>query len=189
VRLLTLAPECDAAFAVTRWLADRDIRVAAGHCNSSLDQLRGAIDNGLTLFTHLGNGCPLALPRHDNIIQRALSLSDRLWVTFIADGVHVPFVALRNYLRCVGLDRSIVVSDAIAAAGLGAGTFLLGGQNVVVDEQLATWSADRSHLMGAATTLPRACENLRTQLGLTADETRRLTYDNPRAALQIGSPA
>ena len=50
------------------------------------------------MFTHLGNGCPLLLPRHDNIIHLALDWSDRLWIGWIADGVHVPPIALRNYL-------------------------------------------------------------------------------------------
>lgn len=186
VKLFTLAPECDERQAVTRWLVHRDIRVAAGHCDPSLDKLRAAIDAGLTMFTHLGNGCPLTLPRHDNVIQRVLSLRERLWVTFIADGVHVPFVALGNYLRLAGVERSIIVSDAIAAAGLGPGEYDLAGQRVAVDENFATWSADRSHLMGAATPINRACDNLVTHLGLSHAEAHRMTWHNPRAALGLG---
>jgi N-acetylglucosamine-6-phosphate deacetylase len=180
VRLVTLAPEQDEGCRVTRWLADRGVRVAAGHCNPSRDELAAAIDAGLSLFTHLGNGCPLHLPRHDNIIQRALSLADRLTITFIADGVHIPFFALRNYLQVAGIDRAVVVSDSIAAAGFGPGTFTLGSMTVVVDEQLATWSPDRSHLMGSALTMPTAYRNLIEHVGLSPDEARRLTYDNPR---------
>ncbi len=185
VKLVTLAPERDERCIVTRWLSDRGVRVAAGHCDASLDQLAAAIDNGLSLFTHLGNGCPLLLPRHDNVIQRVLGLCDRLWITFIADGVHVPLVALRNYIRCVGISRTIIVTDAIAAAGLGPGEFMLAGQRVVVDEQLATWSADRSHLMGSAVTMPRALENLRTGLDLSPVDAQRVVDHNPRAALGI----
>jgi N-acetylglucosamine-6-phosphate deacetylase len=183
VRLVTLAPEQDTRALVTRWLADRNVRVAAGHCNPSRDQLLESLDAGLSLFTHLGNGCPLELPRHDNIIQRVLSLADRLTITFIADGVHVPFFALRNYLQLAGLDRAVVVSDAIAAAGLGPGEFTLGSMTVVVDEQLATWSPDRSHLMGSALTMPMAHRNLVEHVGLSPDDARRLTFENPWRAL------
>jgi N-acetylglucosamine-6-phosphate deacetylase len=188
VRLVTLAPEQDADGAVTNWLAQRGVTVAAGHCNPSLDQLRRSIDAGLSMFTHLGNGCPLHLHRHDNIVQRVLSVADRLWVCFIADGVHVPFVALGNYLRLVGPERAIVVSDAISAAGQGPGIYTLAGQQVVVDEHLATWAADRSHLVGSACTLHQMTENLRTKLSLSDEAIRRLTVDNPRAALR-GMPS
>jgi N-acetylglucosamine-6-phosphate deacetylase len=182
-RIVTLAPECDPRGRVTEWLSTSGIVVAAGHCNPTLDELRGAIDAGVTMFTHLGNGCPLQLPRHDNIIQRALYFADQLWIGFIADGVHVPFFALHNYLKCAGFDRSFVVTDAISAAGLGPGTYRLGRETVVVDEQLATWSADRSHLMGSASTMSRLVTNLRRQLNLSAEAIDQLVRQNPRRAI------
>jgi N-acetylglucosamine-6-phosphate deacetylase len=185
VRIVTLAPERDPGLRVTRMLADRGICVAAGHCDPTLGQLRQAIDAGLSMFTHLGNGCPLMLHRHDNIIQRVLSLADRLWIGFIADGVHIPFPALANYVRCAGLERSFVVTDAIAAAGLGPGTFTLGGQQVVVDQQLATWAADRSHLVGSAGTMPRTARNLADVLGLSAADIDQLLYQNPRRVIGL----
>ena len=100
---------------MTRFLARQKVLVSAGHCDPSVDELLAAIDAGLSLFTHLGNGCPTMLPRHDNIIQRVLSSRDRLMITFIADGAHVPLPELKNYLRLAGVDRSIVVTDAISA--------------------------------------------------------------------------
>ena len=75
--------------------------VSAGHCNPTKEEIEGAIDNGVTMFTHLGNGCPMTLERHDNIIQRILNVSDRMWITFIADGVHIPFYTLNNYLKII----------------------------------------------------------------------------------------
>jgi N-acetylglucosamine-6-phosphate deacetylase len=178
-RIVTLAPERDEGMRVTKMLAEQEIRVSAGHCNSSLDELRSAIDAGLTLFTHLGNGCPGTLPRHDNIIQRALNLSDRLYIGFIADGVHVPFVALANYLKICG-ERAFVVTDAIHGAGLGPGEFTLGDRTVVVDENLATWAADRSHLIGSAGTMPRSAENLRNALGFDEREIHELMVATPQ---------
>ena len=183
VKLVTLAPERDASGAVTRLLVDRGVVVSAGHCDPTLEELRAAIDAGLSMFTHLGNGCPLLMHRHDNIIQRVLSLADRLWVMFIADGVHVPLVALKNYLRLVGPERAIIVSDAIAAAGMGPGEYQLAGQEVVVDDRLATWAADRSHLIGSACPLRQAVANLTSELGLAAAAVERMVGANPRAAI------
>jgi N-acetylglucosamine-6-phosphate deacetylase len=182
-RIVTLAPERDDGRRVTKFLAAQGVRVSAGHCNPTLDELRAGIDAGLSMFTHLGNGCPMLLPRHDNIIQRVLSLSDRLFIGFIADGVHVPFVALGNYLRSCGCERAFIVTDAIRGAGLGPGEFSIGDQRVVVDENLATWSADRSHLVGSAGTMPRSAENLRTRLGLNERQIQQVLVDNPRTIL------
>lgn len=187
VKLVTLAPEQDADGRVTAWLVSQGVVVSAGHCNPSLDQLERSIDAGLSMFTHLGNGCPLQMHRHDNIVQRALGLSDRLWLCFIADGVHVPFVALRNYLQLVGPERAIVVSDAMAAAGKGPGRYTLAGHEVVVDEQLATWAADRSHLVGSACTLRQMSNNLRTTLSISEADVARMARANPLAALSLAS--
>ena len=184
-RIVTLAPECDPGGKVTKLLADSGITVSAGHCNPSKDELAASIDAGLSMFTHLGNGCPLLMHRHDNIIQRALSFSEKLAIGFIADGVHVPFDALRNYLARTGLERAFIVTDAIAAAGRGPGVFQLGSQQVVVDEHLATWSADRQNLVGSASTMPAVANHLRDELGLSDSEIRKLTFENPQRAIGL----
>ena len=184
-QIVTLAPERDPGLRLTRSLADQGIVVSAGHCNPSRDELQAAIDQGLTMFTHLGNGCPIQLPRHDNILQRVLHFASRLWIGWIADGVHIPHFALGNYLRAAGGDRSFVVTDAISAAGLGPGQFRLGSQTVVVDEQLATWAADRSHLVGSASTMCQAATHLREQLQLSEPQIRDLTWTNPRRAIGL----
>jgi len=183
VRMVTLAPECDANLRVTRLLAGQGIVVSAGHCDPSLDLLRAAIDAGLSMFTHLGNACPTVLPRHDNIIQRVLSQDERLSISFIADGVHVPFMALGNYLRCAGLNRCVIVTDAISAAGLGPGTYPVGSQMAEVDTDLIAWAPGRARLIGSTSTMPRMAKNLRDRLQLSEAEVRQLLCDNPRRVL------
>jgi len=184
-RVVTLAPESDPQYRVTKMLAGQKIVVSGGHCNPSLDQLRAGIDAGLQMFTHLGNGCPMQMSRHDNIIQRVLSQADKLWLCFIADGVHVPFFTLRNYLKTAGIDRCIVVSDAMAAAGLGPGRYNLSRWEVTVDQDLAAWAPDRSHLVGSAITLRQSFTNLTTQVGLSDASALRLTSTNPRLAIGL----
>ncbi len=184
-RVVTLAPERDDRFAVTRMLATRGIIASAGHTDATLDELRGAIDAGLSMFTHVGNGCPMHMHRHDNIVQRALSLADRLWLCFIADGAHVPFVALGNYLRIAGQDRVVIVSDAIAPAGLGPGRYMFGRWDIVVDDDMVPRAPDRSHFVGSGITMRQSADNLRQVLKLPDATVRRLTYDNPRSAIGI----
>jgi N-acetylglucosamine-6-phosphate deacetylase len=78
------------------------------------------------------------------------------------------------------LERAFVVTDAICGAGLGPGEYTIGDQKVVVDENLATWAADRSHLVGSAGTMPRSAENLSNALGLDERQIHLLMVENPQ---------
>ncbi len=184
-RLVTLAPEHDAQFHVTEFLAHNGITVSAGHCNPSFDQLKAATGHGLSMFTHVGNGCPMQMHRHDNVIQRALALSDRLWLCFIPDGVHVDFFALKNYLKCAGAERSIFVTDAISAARLGPGRYTLAGWDLQIGEDLVARSPDGSHFVGSTVTLPRIMTNGLQKLELSKAELALLLDHNPRQALGL----
>jgi N-acetylglucosamine-6-phosphate deacetylase len=184
-RIVTLAPEQDPDMRVVRMLAGQGIVVSGGHSDASLEQLRAAIDAGLTMFTHVGNGCPMQLHRHDNIVQRVLSLAPELWLSFIADGAHVPFVALGNYLKLAGYDRCIVVTDAIAPAGLGPGRYTLGRWDIVIDDDMVPRAPDRSHFVGSAVTMQQSADNLHRALGLAPDVLRQLTSDNARRAIGL----
>jgi len=182
-RVVTLAPECDPGFAATRILASRGIVVSAGHTDATLEQLRRAIDAGLSMFTHVGNGCPMQMNRHDNIIQRALSLANELWLCFIADVAHIPFVALGNYLKLAREDRAIVVTDAIAPAGLGPGRYRFGRWDLEIGEDMVARAPDRSHLVGSGITMKQNAENLLRRVGLPEQVVRKLTLENPRIAI------
>jgi len=185
VRLVTLAPECDAGLATTSFLARHGVTVSAGHCDPSLDELRAAIDAGLSMVTHLGNGCALDLPRHDNFIQRALFLHDRLWICFIPDGVHVPFFALANYLAVSGLDRTIMVTDAILAAKLPPGRYAYGEGEVEVDAAGVARRPGLKNLAGSTISMRQVRDNLREHLGLDGGAIERLTATNPRLAVGL----
>lgn len=184
-RLVTLAPEYDEHYHVTEFLADGGITVSAGHCNATLDQLEAAIGHGLSMFTHVGNGCPMQMHRHDNIIQRALALRDRLWLCFIPDGVHIHFFALQNYLRCAGLERTIFVTDAISAARLGPGRYTLAGWDILIGDDLVARSPDGSHFVGSTVTIPRIMSHGQQDLGMSKADLARVLDENPRKAVRL----
>jgi N-acetylglucosamine-6-phosphate deacetylase len=187
VRLLTLAPEHDRDLVTTRWLQEQGIVVSGGHSDASLERLREAVAAGLSGFTHLGNGCPLMLHRHDNIIQRVLMTTELRWVMVIPDGTHVPPAILADYIRRIGLDRTIAVTDATSAGGMGPGRFMLAGHEVVVGDDGAAWAADRSHFVGSTASMAQVCGVLGRDIGLSAAEIEQVTAVNP--ALAIGAAA
>jgi N-acetylglucosamine-6-phosphate deacetylase len=179
-RIVTLAPEQDEGCRVIRLLDQAGLVAAAGHCNPTVEQLEAAVDAGLSLFTHFGNGCPMMLDRHDNIVQRVLGMADRFYVSMIADGAHIPFVAMRNYLRLIPPERVVIVSDAISAAGCGPGAYAIAGQTVDVGEDLVPRTKDHTALAGSACTMRRMAENLRRELGAGDNDLRRWMVENPR---------
>ncbi|QNI35786.1 N-acetylglucosamine-6-phosphate deacetylase [Edaphobacter albus] len=184
-KLVTLAPEQDPTGRVIRMLSDQKITVSAGHTDATLDQLKRSIDSGLSMFTHLGNGCPGTLARHDNIIQRALALHDKLWLCFIADGAHIPFFVLKNYLDLAGVEKSLVVTDAILAADLGPGNYRFGIWDLSIGEDLVPRSPDNSHLVGSAITMPRSFKNLCQHVGLTTEQAQLLLEINPKKTVPL----
>lgn len=185
VKLVTLAPEKDPQAKTTGFLAAQNVVVSAGHCDPSWEELLRSVDAGLQMATHVGNGCPARLPRHDNVIQRLLALSGRIWCCFIADGVHIPPFVLRNYLKTAGIERSIAVTDAISAAGLGPGRYWSAGRELVIGDDLVARSSEKGLLAGSTATMPRIQNVLRKKAGLSQVEIRRLIDENPRKALGI----
>jgi len=189
LRLVTLAPECDAGLATTAYLAGRGITVSAGHCDPSLDELMAAVDAGLTMVTHLGNGCARDMSRHDNFIQRALFLRERLWICYIPDGVHLPYFALANYLAISGVERSIMVTDAIVAAKLPPGRYAYGEREVEVDAAGIARLPGARNLAGSCLSMDGVRDNLSRHLGLDEAAINRLVSTNPRRAIGLDGVA
>ena len=181
-RIVTLAPERDDGCATTRFLAEEGIVVSAGHCDPSLEELRAAIDAGLSMFTHLGNGCPPRIMRHDNIVERVLSLSEDLWICFIGDGVHVPPFALGNYLRAAGVERCLMVTDAISAARAGPGKYTLAGWELEIGNDMVARAPDGSHFVGSTVTMPGVVAVLE-EMGFDENEISALCWERPRKAI------
>ena len=137
------------------------------------------------MFTHVGNGCPMQMHRHDNIIQRALALRDQLWLCFIPDGVHVPFFVLKNWLSGIGLERTIFVTDAISAARLGPGRYTLAGWDILIGEDLVARSPDGTHFVGSTVTVPRIKANAFAELGMSDADLKQVLDVNPRLAISF----
>jgi N-acetylglucosamine-6-phosphate deacetylase len=153
IRMLTLAPETDHQFKMTEYLANQSVVVFGGHSDATFDCLNQAIDHGLKGFTHLGNGCALEVNRHENIISRVLALRKKLFVSLIADGIHLPYWLLRSFVEIIGSENVIITSDSMSAAGMPPGEYQISGQPIIVDEDRRTRHRDHNYLAGSASTL------------------------------------
>jgi N-acetylglucosamine-6-phosphate deacetylase len=127
IRLLTLAPEYEAALPFIERVVAGNVVVALGHTAASGARIRDAVAAGALLSTHLGNGSHALLPRHENYIWEQLA-ADGLWASVICDGHHLPAAVVRCMLRVKTPARTILTSDASALAGLPPGRYRQGDQ-------------------------------------------------------------
>lgn len=176
--LVTLAPEVAGAMALIEYLASSDIRVAIGHTAATPEQIRDAISAGATLSTHLGNGCANLLPRHPNFIWEQLA-ADELWASFIVDGHHLPPATVKAMIRAKTTARTILVTDAIAAAGCPPGRYVLGGSIVELSADGRAAQPGTTWLAGAAVQMNQAVANTVKFTGLTLTEVLPMAATQP----------
>ena len=183
VRVVTLAPEQDADCFVLRRLHTEKVITFAGHTDASIEQLSRAIDAGLMGFTHLGNGCVQQVDRHDNIIHRVLALRERLYITLIADGIHLPNWLLSSWLSIIGNDRSMVISDSMSAAGMPPGEYFIGNQPILVDSSRRTRHREHGYLAGSASTMKDMDLLLANALSLNEIDRQKILMYNAASLL------
>jgi len=188
VRQMTLAPELPGAAALIAALRARGVTVACGHSEASAAAAAEAFDAGAETVTHLFN----AMPKQGGLAEAALARGD-VTVQVIVDGHHVPAdQVMRAWDSAAG--RLALVSDAVAAAGIGDGEFSLGSVRVRAQEGVVR--TPDGVLAGSTLTMRDAVANLhRLGVGLAAALTAATTVPAriagvPRLGrLAVGEPA
>lgn len=185
IRIVTLSPEYEGAAEYIRAVAADGVVVSIGHTSATGDQIRAAVDAGARWSTHLGNGAHALIRRHPNYIWDQLA-EDRLSAGFIFDGHHLPPAVMRTVLRAKGVERSVLVSDAVSMAGLPPGRYTLfdGGEvDLLPSGRLEL--AGTPLLAGAATALPSCVANAVRHAGATLSDAVRMVTANPSRLLGL----
>jgi N-acetylglucosamine-6-phosphate deacetylase len=152
LRVMTLAPELPGADDLVGLLLDHGVVPAVGHTEADADQVRrtlAATREALGrpgLVTHLFNGMPPLHHRDGGPVAGALgaAAAGDARVELIADGVHVADHVARTVFDLLGPDRVVLVTDAMAAAGMPDGTYDLGPRRVVVSDGVARLGEEAS---------------------------------------------
>ena len=156
VSMVTLAPELPGALELIDELVARRVCVSLGHSNATAEEARRAFERGARAVTHLFNAMRPFAHRDPGLAGAALARAD-VAVQLIVDGVHLaPETVLLAWHAARG--RLAVVSDAVAAAGLGDGVYRLGGVEVHVTSGVCR-RAD-GVLAGSVGTVPEAVRRL-----------------------------
>lgn len=172
IRLLTLAPEWPGSVEFIAALAGDGVVVSLGHTNASEEQIDAAVRAGATMITHLGNGCPVTLPRHDNVIQRLLA-RDELTACLIPDGGHLPPFTVRNFFRAKPRGQVLLTTDAMAAAGASPGLYRIGRLEVESRDGFVR-APGSANLAGSCLTPPDGVANAAKWIGIPETEARAM---------------
>lgn len=185
IRIVTVSPEYEETPAYVRALVADGVLVSIGHMNASGDRIRAAVDAGARWSTHLGNGAHAQLPRHPNYVWEQLA-EDRLSAGFIFDGHHLPPSFMRSAIRAKGVERSVLVSDALAVAGLPPGEYaLFDGTSVTLQPTGRLELTGTPYLAGAAVALPPCVANAVRYAGVTLRDAVRMVTANPARLLGL----
>lgn len=184
ILLITYAPENDPEQVFAAAMAAQGKLLAIGHSKANHTEVQDAVRAGTRLSTHLGNGLPQTMHKFDNTLFAQLS-EDAMSASFIADGIHIPPYVLKVLLKVKGLDRSILVTDAVsAAASPRAGLYKFAGFEVERVSDGTVRVPGAVNLAGSSLMLDQAIRNLLNWHICDFDDAITMAAVNPRQLLK-----
>ena len=185
IRLITLSPEWPEAPRFIEAIVSQGVVASIGHTKATAEQISEAASAGATLSTHLGNGAHPVLPRRNYIWDQLAD--DRLAASFIVDGIHLSRSFLNVALRAKGLERSILVTDAVMPAGCAPGQYRLGEVDVELHADGSVRLLGGTRLAGSALQMHRAIAIVMREAGLSLRDAVTLATRNPARVGRIPS--
>lgn len=165
VRVVTVAPELPGGLAAVRQVAAAGAVAAVGHTAADYDTTVRAIEAGATLATHLFNAMPPLHHREPGPVA-ALLEAEEVAVELVLDGVHLHPAVAGLAAHRAGAHRTVLVTDAIVAAGAPDGSYRLGDRDVTVVAG-AAHLAGTSVIAGSTLTMAGAWRAAVTSCGLS----------------------
>jgi N-acetylglucosamine-6-phosphate deacetylase len=181
VRMMTIAPELPGALEVIAEAARRKVCVSIGHSDAELDAARAGVRAGARHATHTFNAMRPLDHRDPGILGEVLT-DGQLTADIIADGIHVAPEVVQLFLHAKGVERSVLITDATAAAGMPDGTYQLGPIQVEVKDGRCTMDGK---LAGSVLTMDLAVRNITKFAGWSLQDAVRAATLNPVRAVGL----
>lgn len=179
LRLITLAPELEGASALIRRMVEAGVTVSIGHTDATYEQAREAIRLGATHATHCCNAMRPLHHRDPGPIS-AIADAPQVYGELIADGLHVHPAMMRLLVKVLGPERTIVITDALAGAGVAEGSFEFNHQRAAVVGGVAR--LEDGTITGSVLTMDQALRNVVEMTGVTLQDAVGMLTRNPARA-------
>lgn len=183
VKLVTVAPERPGTLDFIAEATQDGVEFAVGHSGATYDQMQAAANYGLRQATHTYNGMLGLQHRHPGTLGAVLT-DDRIYAQLIADGIHVHPAMVKLLIRAKGTARTILITDAIRAAGLPDGDYDIGdGQIATVTDGIVR--VPSGSLAGSTLTLDQAIRNVVAFTGMSLLEVLPMATAVPAEAMGL----
>ena len=179
--MMTVAPEIDGGVELVQELTHRGWIVSLGHTRADFDLLDQACAAGARHMTHFMNAMAPLHQRAPGPVGWGLSRDD-VTCDFIADGIHLDPQILRLLLKLKGADRLSLISDAVAAAGMGDGNYEIWGETITVKD--GRTSNARGAIAGSVIIMLDAVRRM-LFVGASEVEVAKMAATNPARLLGI----
>lgn len=176
IKHVSMAPELDHAQEVAAFLVENGIKVSLGHSNTDYETARTALENNFSHVTHTFNAQSGLHHRSPGVVGAVLS-SDDITAELIGDTHHVHPAAMQIMVRCLGSDRVVLITDAMAGAGLPDGEYELLNQKVTVKAGKAT--LPDGTIGGSTATMISAVHTLVNNVGVSLHDAVCMATFNP----------
>jgi len=188
IRLMTIAAELPGSEECVAHARTLGIAVSLGHQHASPDDIVRLHEAGAVAMTHLCNGIPHEMPRHQNQIWAALAC-DGLAIMLIADGHHLPESVLVAMIRAKGADGVAIVSDASPICGLPPGRYTTLGNDVELTPDGLLRNPETGFMVGSSATITQCMNHLAALGRFTPEELTTMGQDTPRRILGLDAAA
>ncbi|MEV5503348.1 N-acetylglucosamine-6-phosphate deacetylase [Nonomuraea fuscirosea] len=191
IRMLTIAPELPGALDTIRMAVAEGVIAAIGHSDADYEQTIIGIEAGASVATHLYNAMPPLGHRAPGPVAALLD-DERVTVELVNDGVHVHAAMLRLAYEVAGPGRTVLITDAMSATGLGDGDYALGSMQVHVRDGVARL-AEGGSIAGSTLTMDVAFRRAVQEVGMSLPDAVQVASLTPARVLglagRIGSIA
>ncbi len=177
IKIITVAPEIEGAIPFIKKCVESGVIVSLGHHNGSAEDVQAAVDAGAKMATHLGNGCANEINRHDNPLWPQLS-NDAITASIIADGFHLRREEVRTFYKAKGVDKTILVSDALDLAGLPLGEYTRGERTLLLTPNVVKLPKENV-LAGAASPISKCVGVVMDFTGCSLKNAIQMASTNP----------
>lgn len=179
------APELPGAEEFGDYLTSKGILVSLGHTAATPEDVERGYEHGFTHATHFYNAMPgnhkVGVYKHAGVVE-AVYNNDGITVEIIADGIHVPPVMLHMVWKMKGVERTALITDALAVAASDSDKAF--DPRVIIEDGVCKL-ADRSAIAGSIATMDRLIKTMTQQAGVPLEDVSRMTSETPARIMGV----